>query len=185
MRTDMKNIMMFLLAALYGGQVLAAEVAPNTEKVVTAAKKKVKKHPCVEHEGRPCHLKKYTDEAASKETKPATPAPLESIKAAVPVVAPVVVPLAAAVVQPEPVDALALAKKHNCMGCHALETKVFGPAWKAVAVKYRGDAKAEAYLVNRIASGGSGVWGSNAMPAHPKISEADRSALARFVLNLQ
>jgi cytochrome c len=83
------------------------------------------------------------------------------------------------------VDALALAKKNNCLVCHAVDKKVLGPAWKDVAAKYRGDAKAEAYLVSKIAKGGSGVWGSMAMPAQPKVSEADRRTLVRFVLNLQ
>jgi len=82
-------------------------------------------------------------------------------------------------------DALALAKKNNCLACHAIDKKMVGPSWKAVAVKYRGDAGAEAHLVNKIAKGGSGVWGSMAMPGNSKISEADRIALARFVLNLQ
>jgi len=82
-------------------------------------------------------------------------------------------------------DALALAKKSNCLACHAIDKKVVGPAWKEVAAKYRGDATAEAHLINKIAVGGSGVWGSMAMPAHPKLSEAERTTLARFVLNLK
>ena len=102
-------------------------------------------------------------------------------------------PAPAEVVKPEVVvssavseaDALALAKKNNCLTCHAVDHKVVGPAWKDVAVKYRGDATAEAYLVSKIATGGSGVWGNMKMPAHPKISEADRTTLARFVLNLK
>lgn len=82
-------------------------------------------------------------------------------------------------------DALALAKKHNCMVCHAINKKLVGPGWRDVAVKYRGDAAAESHLVNKIAKGGGGVWGSMPMPAHTQISEADRRVLARFVLNLQ
>jgi len=82
-------------------------------------------------------------------------------------------------------DALALAKKSNCLACHAIDKKVVGPAWKEVAAKYRGDATAEAHLINKIAVGGSGVWGSMAMPAHPKLSEAERTTLAKFVLNLK
>jgi len=81
--------------------------------------------------------------------------------------------------------ALALAKKNNCLVCHAVDKKVVGPAWKDVAAKYRGDAKAEAYLVNKIARGGSGAWGSMPMPANTQISETERRTLARFVLNLR
>ncbi|HCI13949.1 MAG TPA: cytochrome C biogenesis protein CcsA [Gallionellaceae bacterium] len=82
-------------------------------------------------------------------------------------------------------DALPLAKKSGCLVCHAIDKKVVGPAWKDVAAKYRGDAGAEARMMDKIAKGGSGVWGAIMMPANPKISEADRRALARFVLSLK
>lgn len=82
-------------------------------------------------------------------------------------------------------DALALAKKSGCLVCHAVDRKVVGPAWKDVAAKYRGDAGAEARLMDKVAKGGGGVWGNMAMPANPKVSEADRQALVRFVLSLK
>lgn len=82
-------------------------------------------------------------------------------------------------------DALGLAKKNGCLVCHAVGKKIVGPAWKDVAAKYRGDAGAEARLMDKIAKGGSGVWGSIAMPPNPKLSEADRRALAKFVLSLK
>ncbi len=82
-------------------------------------------------------------------------------------------------------DALALAKKNGCLVCHAVDKKVVGPGWKDVANKYRGDAGAEARLMDKIAKGGSGVWGSIAMPPNPKLSEGDRRALAKFVLSLK
>jgi len=82
-------------------------------------------------------------------------------------------------------DALVLAKKNGCLVCHAIDKKVVGPAWKDVAAKYRGDAGAEARMMEKIAKGGSGVWGSIAMPPNPRLSEADRQALAKFVLSLK
>jgi len=106
---------------------------------------------------------------------PTVPAVAASVAAVPPAAKPVI----------SEADALALAKKNNCLACHAIDHKVVGPAWKDVAVKYRGDATAEAHLINKIAVGGSGVWGSMAMPAHPKLSEAERTTLARFVLNLK
>ena len=81
-------------------------------------------------------------------------------------------------------EVLALAHKNNCFACHALERKVMGPAFNAVAAKYRGDANAQAYLENKIAKGGSGVWGGAPMPAQPKLSAEERSQLARFILKL-
>lgn len=183
------KIALMLLAALYAGQAMAADaaVATDTEKAVPVAKHKVHKHKkdCVEKDGKPCHLSRPAGKVISKEAKPSAQVPLESIKSAVP--AAVVAQPAAA--RPETTvsaaDALALAKKNNCLVCHAVDKKVVGPAWRDVAAKYRGDAGAESRLVNKIAKGGSGAWGSTPMPAHPQISEADRSTLAKFVLNLQ
>ena len=80
--------------------------------------------------------------------------------------------------------ALALARQNNCLTCHAIDRKIVGPAWRDVANKYRHDPGAQAYLENKIAKGGSGVWGSMVMPAHPYITEAHRRILVKFVLNL-
>ncbi|GAB4121202.1 MAG: hypothetical protein Fur0026_12810 [Sideroxydans sp.] len=80
---------------------------------------------------------------------------------------------------------LELARKSNCFACHALDKKVVGPAWKAVAAKYRGDTNAQRYLENKIAKGGGGVWGGAPMPAQPKLSPEQRAQLARFILDLQ
>ena len=82
-------------------------------------------------------------------------------------------------------DATQLAKKNNCFACHAIEKKVIGPAFRDVAAKYRGDSGAEARLSDKIAKGGSGVWGAMVMPPSPQVSEADRKILARFVLSLK
>jgi len=82
-------------------------------------------------------------------------------------------------------DGLALAKKRNCLACHAVDKKVVGPAWKDVAAKYRGDAGAQARLEAKIAKGGSGVWGGMAMPPQPQVTAEERTTLARFILNLK
>lgn len=120
----------------------------------------------------------------------------ESGREAVPVESPVVVPavpgrtsaesaVVPSVVKADEIDPLALAKKSNCLSCHAIDKKLVGPAWKDVAVKYRGDTGAEARLMNKVAQGGAGVWGTMPMPAHPQLKEADRKTLVKFVLNLQ
>jgi cytochrome c len=82
-------------------------------------------------------------------------------------------------------DGMQLAKKSNCLGCHALDKKKVGPAFRDVAAKYRGDAGAEEHLVNAIGKGGRGVWGVMAMPPNLQVSEANRRLLARFVLSLK
>lgn len=78
-----------------------------------------------------------------------------------------------------------LAKKNNCFACHAVAKKVVGPSFGDVAAKYRGDAGAEAWLVEKIAKGGKGVWGVMVMTPSPNLSEADRRTLAKYILSLK
>jgi cytochrome c len=78
---------------------------------------------------------------------------------------------------------LAMAK--NCLGCHAVQSKLVGPAFKEVAEKYRDDKGAAAQLALKIRQGGSGVWGPMAMPANAQVNEADAKKLAAWVLALK
>jgi cytochrome c len=77
-----------------------------------------------------------------------------------------------------------VAKKNGCANCHAIDKKLVGPAWQAVADKYKGDAGAADKLGTKIAKGGAGVWGAVPMPAQPKLSEADNKQLVAFILGL-
>lgn len=79
----------------------------------------------------------------------------------------------------------ALARKNDCLGCHAVATKLVGPSYKDVAAKYAGQADAQAQLVQSIRNGSVGKWGELPMPAHPKLSEADAKKLATWVLGLK
>jgi cytochrome c len=75
-----------------------------------------------------------------------------------------------------------LAKKNNCLSCHAVDKKIVGPAYQDVAKKYAGQADAEATLIKNIKTGGSGKWGPIPMPAQAQLSDADAKALAAWVL---
>jgi cytochrome c len=77
----------------------------------------------------------------------------------------------------------ALANKSGCLGCHAVATKLVGPAYKDVAAKYAGQADAQTMLMQSIRNGSVGKWGELPMPAHPKISDADLKKLAAWVLS--
>ncbi|MDP2758825.1 MAG: hypothetical protein Q8O64_00255 [Sideroxyarcus sp.] len=113
-------------------------------------------------------------------TTPITPPPTS---APIVVTAPVAAAPATATGETD-AAAMALARKSNCFACHALDKKVMGPTWKAVASKYRGDVNAQTYLANRIAKGGGGVWGAVPMPAQPGLSAEQSAQLARFILQL-
>jgi cytochrome c len=78
-----------------------------------------------------------------------------------------------------------LLKKNGCTACHAVDKKVIGPAYVDVAAKYKGDAKAPAYLASKIKQGGSGVWGQVPMPPNTQVSDADIKVLVTYILGLK
>jgi cytochrome c len=77
-----------------------------------------------------------------------------------------------------------LAKAKNCLTCHSVDKKIVGPAYKDVAAKYKGDASAEAKLIEKVKKGGSGVWGPIPMPPNsPAVNDADIKKLVEWVLS--
>jgi cytochrome c len=84
---------------------------------------------------------------------------------------------------PRPAAAnLALAEKHACVACHAVQRKVVGPAYADVAKKYAGQAGADAALASSIRAGGAGRRGPVPMPPQPSLSDAELKALATWIL---
>ncbi len=78
----------------------------------------------------------------------------------------------------------ALAKKHNCTACHAVDKKMVGPAYKDVAKKYKGQADAAAKLAEKVKKGGSGVWGAVPMPPNAAVPDGDINTLVAWVLKM-
>ena len=78
---------------------------------------------------------------------------------------------------------LDLAKAKNCLACHAVATKVVGPAYKDVAAKYKGDKTAVDKLTQKVLKGGSGTWGPVPMPANTQVTEAEAKQLVTWVLS--
>lgn len=79
----------------------------------------------------------------------------------------------------------ALLVKSNCLACHQIDKRKYGPPLKDVAARYADDDKAAAKLARKIRAGGSGVWGRDVMPPQPQVSDADALVLARYVLSLK
>jgi cytochrome c len=78
-----------------------------------------------------------------------------------------------------------LASKKNCMGCHAVDRKMVGPAYKDVAKKYAADPAATDKLALKIQKGGAGVWGPVPMPSNPQVNEKEATTLASWILSLK
>jgi cytochrome c len=75
-----------------------------------------------------------------------------------------------------------MAREQNCLSCHGIDIKMVGPALREVAGRYKGNAKAEGILAEKILKGGSGNWGPIPMPAQPLVSSDDAKTLARWIL---
>ena len=54
-------------------------------------------------------------------------------------------------------------KAKGCLGCHEMDKKKVGPAYKDVAAKYKGNKDAEATLVAKLKEG----------KGHPKVTATD------------
>ena len=78
-----------------------------------------------------------------------------------------------------------LAKKHACTACHSMDKKVVGPAFKEIADKYRGNAKSEAALVQKVKAGSVGVWGQVPMPPNAIVPDADIKTLVKWICALK
>ncbi|THH34607.1 ThuA domain-containing protein [Neolewinella litorea] len=74
--------------------------------------------------------------------------------------------------------------ENDCISCHALEKESIGPTWRAVAARYQDDPEAKEYLTGKIIAGGSGVWGENAMAAHPDLPESDAARMVDYIMSL-
>ena len=83
-----------------------------------------------------------------------------------------------------------LAKKNNCLACHAVDKKLVGPSYQDIAKKYAGQAGAEAKLFDRIKKGTDATGGPNwkavtggiPMPANVMVKDDDIKALVKWVL---
>jgi cytochrome c len=82
-----------------------------------------------------------------------------------------------------------LPKKGLCMACHAVNDKVMGPSFKAIAAKYAGQKDAVDKLAQQVLKGTKGVppgtpqWGNIPMPAVTQVSEAEARQLVQWVLS--
>ena len=52
-----------------------------------------------------------------------------------------------------------LLEKNACLACHAMSTKLVGPALKDIAVRYKTQNDAVALLIGKIKNGGQGALG--------------------------
>lgn len=78
-----------------------------------------------------------------------------------------------------------LVVKKNCLACHQLDKRKYGPNFKEVAAKYADQKNAADMLAKKIRRGGTGVWGQDVMPPQPQVSAAEARTIAKYVLSLK
>lgn len=76
-----------------------------------------------------------------------------------------------------------IAKRNNCVACHAPAAKLVGPSWADISKKYKGDAKAPAMLAQKVKNGGVGTWGPIPMPANSAVKDNELAAVVQWVLD--
>lgn len=75
--------------------------------------------------------------------------------------------------------------KSNCLACHYIDKRKYGPKLNEVAEKYANDINAAEKLAKKIREGGSGVWGEDMMPPQAQLSDSDALILAKYILALK
>lgn len=78
-----------------------------------------------------------------------------------------------------------LMQANNCMACHQIDKRKYGPQFDEIPAKYSGDTAAVAKLAAKIKAGGTGVWGEDIMPPQPQVSDADAKTFAELILGLK
>lgn len=73
---------------------------------------------------------------------------------------------------------------YKCGNCHGLSDRKIGPAFLAVAARYRGQDVAQ-QLVYNIKEGSSGNWGAVPAPPMHQVAEIDAFAMVSWILSLQ
>lgn len=84
----------------------------------------------------------------------------------------------------------ALARKKNCIACHAVDAKRVGPSYKEIANRYAGQKDIEAKLDEKIIKGSRGAWARELgrevlMPPNATVKQEDAAKLTRWILSLK
>ena len=87
------------------------------------------------------------------------------------------------VVDDRPLGAQLIAKS-DCKSCHNLERQTIGPSYKDIAKKYENTEDNRNTLIEKITTGGSGVWGAQVMSPHPNTPREDIAEMVGYIMSL-
>jgi cytochrome c len=86
------------------------------------------------------------------------------------------------------IDADAALRLHNssgCLACHAVDSPLVGPSYKAIAQRYEANEETLGKLVEKVRLGGAGAFGQIPMPPHAHISEENVKTIVEWILSLE
>ncbi|WP_409013915.1 ThuA domain-containing protein [Dyadobacter sp. CY356] len=72
----------------------------------------------------------------------------------------------------------------DCKACHSVDKKSIGPAYIEVAKRYENQRNSLKTLTNKVIKGGGGVWGEQAMAAHPQHKPEEVEEMVKYILSL-
>lgn len=70
----------------------------------------------------------------------------------------------------------------DCKTCHSLDKKSIGPTYLDISKKYK--AADLSKLTDKVIKGGGGVWGEQAMSAHPQLTTDEARQMVTYILTL-
>ena len=76
-------------------------------------------------------------------------------------------------------------EKSDCLTCHELDKNTVGPSFTAIAQKYPREKEVIKALITKVKDGGSGVWGTAGMSAHPTLAENEIKAMLDYIFSLK
>ena len=78
-----------------------------------------------------------------------------------------------------------LIASNDCLTCHKINEQAFGPSYIQIANKYENTQGNVENLADKIIKGGKGLWGQNAMTAHPSLSTPQAEQMVTYILSLR
>lgn len=75
--------------------------------------------------------------------------------------------------------------RSGCNTCHREEETTIGPGYREIAARYEPDKETITRLVEKVKTGGSGVWGEVAMIPHSHLEEKDIRPMVDYILSLE
>lgn len=77
--------------------------------------------------------------------------------------------------------AIALARRENCLKCHAVDRRKDGPSYKSVAAKYKGKPDAEEKLIKHLTTGPLVTTSAGDQDEHRIVKTKDENELRNLI----